>query len=109
MALHEIKFRIEANSGAESIPVDWSHTGVVGSGDMEVLIRKGGTDGGIDVKIVTPVTGFDDIWERVLRKFATESNLGDVTIEINDNNATPYVAAMRLKQGVMEARAGEEK
>lgn len=106
MALHEIVFSIAPPAGYESIPVDWCHSGVVGSGDMELLMRR--QDGGdVTVKIVTPVTGYDEVWEKVLHRFVTESRLGGVSIEINDNNSTPFVVATRLKQGLLEARAGD--
>ncbi|MDL2258941.1 malonate decarboxylase acyl carrier protein [Eubacteriales bacterium OttesenSCG-928-K08] len=106
MALHEISFLIEPQEGYESIPVDWAHNGVVGSGDMELLMQK--TDSAaVQVNIVTPVAGYDAIWEKVLRKFVAEARLGGVSIEINDNNSTPYVVATRLKQGLLEAKAGE--
>lgn len=109
MALHEIRFAITPEKEYTSIPVDWSHNGVVGSGDMEVLMRQANNEGAINVKIVTPVTGYDDVWKKVLYKFVVDSNLGDVDIYINDNNATPYVVAVRLKQGLLEAKAGERK
>ncbi len=107
MALHEIKFTIKPEAEFERLPIDWSHNGVVGSGDMEVLMRKQDNGGDVCVKIVTPVKGYDSVWEKVLQKFVRESRLGDVLIEINDNNSTPYVVATRLKQGLLVAKAGE--
>jgi len=108
MALQEIEFIIRpAGEGFETIPVDWSHNGVVGSGDMELLLRKADNGGAVKVKIVTPMRGFDEVWKRVLQKFVTDSNLGNVDIEINDNNSSPFVVATRLRQGLLEAKAGE--
>ncbi len=108
MALQEIEFVIHPmEKKYETIPVDWSHNGVVGSGDMELLLRRAENDGSVKVKIVTPMRGFDEVWERVLKKFVTDSNLGNVNIEINDNNSSPFVVATRLRQGLLEAKAGE--
>jgi len=106
MALHEMNFKIKAEGKTESFPKEWSHTGVVGSGDMEILMKHKELGGAAEVKIVTPVTGFDEIWEKVLEKFIVENKLGDVLLEINDNNSTPFIAAMRLKQALIEAKEG---
>jgi malonate decarboxylase acyl carrier protein len=103
MALHEIQVSYKQKPGYVPLPVDWSHTGVVGSGDLEVLIRRKDLGGEIRFKIVTPVTGFDEVWEKVLLKFAGEIKIGDIEVEINDNNATPFVVAARLRQALREA------
>ena len=103
MALQEIKVSYKQGAGYVKIPVEWSHSGIPGSGDMEVLIRRADLNGEIKFKVVTPVKGFDDVWEKVLLKFAEESGLGDAEIEINDNNATPFVVAARLRQALREA------
>lgn len=105
MALQEINLSFEsAGDTYATLPKDWSHTGVVGSGDMEVLFRQKDMDGKVTVKIVTPVHGYDDVWGRVLEKFVRDNDLGDIIIEINDNNSTPYIVALRLKQALVEAR-----
>lgn len=110
MALNELKFEYK-NEKSVSIKKEWSHLGVVGSGDMEVLMEKKDLGGAVQVKVVTPVTGFDKVWNLVLEKFIKSSNLGNVSIEINDNNATPVVVSMRLRQALAEANkvnGGEE-
>jgi malonate decarboxylase acyl carrier protein len=103
MALQEINVSYKQGSVYVKIPVDWTHSGVTGSGDMEVLIRRKDIDGEVRFKVVTPVRGFDNVWEKVLLKFAQESKIGDAEFEINDNNATPFVAAARLRQALREA------
>ncbi|MCL2192195.1 MAG: malonate decarboxylase acyl carrier protein [Treponema sp.] len=105
MKLHEMVFLFPGNKDYK-IPCEWSHTGVVGSGDMEVLVRGAYLDGSVGVKVTTPVRGYDEVWEKVLRRFVGESGLGNVTIDINDNNSTPFVAAMRLKQAAIELGEG---
>ena len=64
--------------------------------------------GDVQVKVCTPVVGFDEVWERVLERFVKESGVSDVAIEINDNNATPVVVSMRLRQAIDEARKEAE-
>ena len=58
-------------------------------------------------KVVTPVKGFDAVWEKMLGKFVTDTGVGNVSIEINDDNATPIVVYMRLRQALAEATAKE--
>lgn len=107
MALRHLEFTYAGNAGA-SIPRDWAHSGVVGSGDMEILLTRHEQGGAVNVKVCTPVVGFDDVWEKVLGKFVRESGCGDLNLEINDNNATPFVVSLRLKQALLEARGGEQ-
>ena len=106
MALHQMEFEFTGGERSDALPIPWSHTGVVGSGDMEVLLRRVDLNGAVRVKVVTPVRGFDDIWEKILEKFVRESGLVDTTIEINDNNSTPFIVGLRLKQALIEAREG---
>lgn len=81
------------------------HYGVVGSGDMEVLMEKKDLGGKAEFRVVTPVTGFDHVWEKVLNRFVAESGVGDVRFEINDNNATPVVVSIRMRQALAELAA----
>lgn len=84
------------------------HFGVVGSGDLEVLIESQNLNGKANICINTPITGFDDIWRRVMARFIDESQLGDVLISINDNNAPPAVVALRLQQALAELEPANE-
>lgn len=103
MALTELSFTFKADD-PKPLPVEWSHTGVVGSGDMEVMFERKDLDGAVEIRVITPVTGFDQVWEKVLDRFVRDSGLADVSVEINDNNATPVVVGMRMRQAVEEAR-----
>ena len=103
MGLNVLQFQFHADS-PESIPTERSHTGVTGSGDLEILMEKRDLAGAVDFRVVTPVTGFDTVWEKVLGRFVADSGLGDVSIEINDDNATPIVVYTRLQQALAEAR-----
>ncbi len=106
MALQELTFSFTPPAeGRVALPEAWSHTGVVGSGDMEVLLRRRPQEGRVTALIVTPVRGYDHVWEKVLARFVEETRLSDAHIEINDNNATPYIVATRLRQALAEAMA----
>lgn len=103
--LLELNYTFNSHPAGKTLPVAWSHTGVVGSGDLEILMEQQDLGGAVKVKIVTPVKGFDYVWEKVLEKFTAEHDIRDISIEINDNNATPFIVFMRLKQALIEAMA----
>lgn len=104
MALKELSFSFQPKGHYTVFQPEWSHSGVVGSGDMEVLMEHKDQDGYVTAKVITPVEGFDQVWEKVLGKFVAESNIGNLHLEINDNNATPFIVSIRLRQALIEAR-----
>lgn len=106
MALKTLEFEFKA-ADPQPIAKAWSHLGVTGSGDLEVLMEKKDFGGAVKAKIVTPVVGFDKVWEKMIEKFVLETNVGDISLEINDDNATPIVVYMRLRQALAEANAKE--
>lgn len=75
-----------------------AHVGVVGSGDMEVLIQPDET-GMAHVSILTSVNGFGSSWKAVLDRFFEKYD-GAVRIHINDAGATPGSVMLRLEQAV---------
>jgi malonate decarboxylase delta subunit len=74
------------------------HIGVVGSGDLEVLLEPAEGEFA-HVFIRTSVDGFRDTWKAVLDRFFDKYN-GAVRIQINDAGATPGVVHLRLEQAV---------
>jgi malonate decarboxylase delta subunit len=80
--------------------------GVVGSGNLEVLIEHHPLDGGCEIGISTAAHGFGPIWEAVVRDFYERWQLADVRVSINDMGATPAVVSLRLDQAV-ESVIGE--
>jgi malonate decarboxylase delta subunit len=75
-----------------------AHVGVVGSGDLEVLLEPTDRDGAT-VLIRTSVDGFRDTWKAVLDRFFSRYD-GKVRIQINDAGATPGSVLLRLEQAV---------
>jgi len=73
-----------------------AHIGVVGSGDLEVLLepRDGPT---ATARVRTSVPGFSRQWKAVLDRFFLQYDKA-VAIEINDAGATPGVVSLRLAQ-----------
>ncbi|MBQ8700143.1 MAG: malonate decarboxylase acyl carrier protein [Acidaminococcaceae bacterium] len=106
MALQTLEFEFKS-ANTQNISKEWSHLGVTGSGDMECLMEKKDLGGGVKAKVVTPVKGFDKVWEKMIGKFVADTGIGNVSIEINDDNATPIVVYMRLRQALAEATAKE--
>ncbi len=79
------------------------HIGVVGSGDLEVLLEPS-NDGQAHVRIRTSVDGYGAIWKNVLDRFFSRYK-GAAAIEINDFGATPGIVALRLQQAVEESQS----
>ncbi len=75
-----------------------AHVGVVGSGDMEVIMEPSSQDGA-HVSITTSVNGFEDTWKAVFDRFFSRFD-GAVNIYINDAGATPGSVLLRLEQAV---------
>lgn len=79
-----------------------AHVGVVGSGDLEVLLEPS-SDPQAHVSVTTSVDGFGAVWKNVLDRFFTRFD-GAAVIEINDFGATPGVVMLRLEQAAEALR-----
>ena len=75
-----------------------AHVGVVGSGDMEVLMQPAETESA-NVSILTSVNGFSSSWKAMMYRFFSKYD-GAVRIDINDAGATPGSVMLRLEQAV---------
>lgn len=90
-----------------------AHVGVVGSGDLEVLLSPAGPGASASaaslsahVIVHTSVDGYSHIWKSVFDRFFSRYD-GAATIEINDFGATPGVVALRLAEAVEAAEQGD--
>jgi malonate decarboxylase delta subunit len=73
-----------------------AHVGVVGSGDMEILMEP--AEAGVaHVSVLTTVNGFGSSWKAVMDRFFSKYD-GAVHIHINDAGATPGSVMLRLEQ-----------
>jgi malonate decarboxylase delta subunit len=79
-----------------------AHVGVVGSGDLEVLLEPS-ADEMAHVTIRTSVDGFGPIWQHVMDRFFARYD-GRAAIEINDFGATPGMVSLRLEQAVERSK-----
>jgi malonate decarboxylase delta subunit len=75
--------------------------GVVGSGNLEVLLepRAGAS---CHFRVETSARGFGAIWEAVVRDFHQRHALAGVQVSIHDMGATPAVVSLRLAQAIAE-------
>ncbi|MBI0576806.1 malonate decarboxylase subunit delta [Neobacillus cucumis] len=92
--MEKLMFCFPASKNLES----FSHVGVVGSGDLEILMEP--SDGGYaEILVRTGTTGFRETWRAVLERFFTQHDVS-ATIKINDFGATPGVVSLRLSQAL---------
>ncbi|WP_336490159.1 malonate decarboxylase acyl carrier protein [Methylobacterium nigriterrae] len=78
--------------------------GVVGSGNLEVLIEAVDLGGRCAAVIDTSVRGYGNTWRQVLADFFARHLLSDVRVSINDGGATPAVVSLRLDQAAAEIK-----
>ncbi|MCL6654913.1 malonate decarboxylase acyl carrier protein [Agrobacterium rubi] len=86
-------------------------SGVLGSGNLEVLVEACDLSGKTRVEVETAAVGFGTIWQAVLSDVFERWKIGDVKVSINDAGATPAVVALRLDQAlqVYSGKSGEAK
>ncbi len=73
-----------------------AHVGVVGSGDLEVLIEPSDKPAA-NVRVRTSVDGYALVWKAVLDRFFSHFEHA-ARVEINDFGATPGTVTLRLEQ-----------
>ena len=78
--------------------------GVVGSGNLEVLIVPAPAASDCRLLVHTSAPGFREIWHAVLEAFATTNAVGRLSFVINDMGATPAVVTLRLSQALAAYR-----
>ena len=73
-------------------------TGVVNSGNLEVLLLSHAEAQQVKFNLLTNVAGYATIWQAVVTDFAAKFALGGLEFIIHDSGATPGVVALRLRQ-----------
>jgi malonate decarboxylase delta subunit len=73
--------------------------GVVGSGNLEVLLEPA-PEGDCAVHVQTTARGFGAIWAAVLADFHQRHGLSGLAVAIHDMGATPAVVGLRLDQAM---------
>jgi malonate decarboxylase delta subunit len=78
------------------------HVGVVGSGDLEILLEPS-PDQQAHVRVRTSVDGYGTTWKAVLDRFFTRY-APVASLELNDFGATPGMVMLRLQQAMEESQ-----
>lgn len=81
--------------------------GVVGSGNLEVMLEPSATGPECTVDITTSARGFAPIWAAVLQDFQDRHRFSGIAISINDMGATPAVVSLRLDQAAAALPTGK--
>lgn len=71
--------------------------GVVGSGDLEVMIEPGEA-GRTSIDVTTSVNGYCRVWDAQLTRVFSAEPRAAMRIRIHDFGATPGVVGMRLAE-----------
>ena len=82
--------------GAKNIAI----TGVVASGNLEVLVERTLPDAECLLEIKTAAHGFGDVWNAVIADFIERYSPGGLKFSINDGGAHPDTVSLRLAQAV---------
>lgn len=104
--MENLEFRFNAQPARPA--ADATLCGVVGSGNLEILIRPGDDADACTVVVNTSARGFGRIWEAVLADFASRHPVGGTRIAINDMGATPAVVTLRLGQALGDYTGGAQ-
>ncbi len=102
--METLEFRFASQSGVQ--PDHPALCGVVGSGNLEILVRPGAQADNCEVLIKTSARGFATTWQAVIGDFAASHPAGGTAIAINDMGATPAVVSLRLAQALAEYQGG---
>lgn len=105
--METLKFR-HVTRGRATGGVSSALVGVVASGNLEVLLERTLPDTECLVEIVTPVRGYNQVWEAVIADFVERASPGGLRISINDSGARPDTVMLRLLQGVRRLEVGHD-
>jgi len=80
-------------------------TGVVASGNLEVLVERVLPETECLLEIKTAAEGFGQVWSAVIADFVDRYSPGGLRLSINDGGARPDTVSLRLAQAIrlMEA------
>jgi malonate decarboxylase delta subunit len=87
----------------------WALAGVVGSGNLEVLLERGaGASGTMECHVATSIPGYKSSWLAALADFAHNYPAGGTKVTINDQGAPPVLVNLRLRQAYDHLTKGEK-
>lgn len=83
--------------------------GVLGSGNLEVLVESAALGGACEIEVNTAARGFGKIWQAVMNDFFARHRAGDIRVSVNDAGATPAIVSLRLDQAIATFRTQGKK
>ncbi|MEA4863549.1 MAG: malonate decarboxylase acyl carrier protein [Victivallaceae bacterium] len=96
------------NRGGEATPArQYCLSGVVASGNLEVMMEYNAESEECVFLIDTAASGFRSSWQAVINDFMDRNRPYGLKVSINDNAASPAVVSLRLDQA-FEALCGGE-
>jgi len=93
--MENIQFEYPASASAQGRAL----AGVVGSGDLEVLVEAA-EPGKTSITVNTSVDGSRHMWQDLFDRIFASQKIPAVAMEINDFGATPGVVHMRIDQAL---------
>lgn len=104
--MERLEFRFAGRPGTSLDAGGESIVGVVGSGNLEVMIESVDLGGACQAVVDTSIHGFGETWQQVLGDFVERRGLANIRLSINDGGATPAVVMLRLDQAWAGLREG---
>ncbi len=98
--MEHLDFEFSSAKKRSSVAGKYVLVGVVGSGNLEVLMEKKDLNGKCLFSVDTAANGFGKIWSAVLQDFVERSSASDLLVSINDYAAAPSVVSLRLDQAL---------
>jgi malonate decarboxylase delta subunit len=87
----------------------WALAGVVGSGNLEVLMERGGKPSdAMQCHVETSIPGYKTSWLAALADFANHYPAGGTKVTINDQGAPPVLVNLRLRQAYDHLTKGDQ-
>ncbi len=87
----------------------WALAGVVGSGNLEVLLERGARPSGtMECHVETSIPGYRSSWLAALADFAHNYPVGGTKVTINDQGAPPVLVNLRLRQAYDHLTKGDK-
>lgn len=105
--MEHLEFRFSRKGDAPVAAGGNAIAGVVGSGNLEVMIEAEDLQGNCLAVVDTSIHRFEETWKQVLSDFVERHGLSNVRISINDGGATPAVVALRLDQALADLKRGQ--
>ena len=105
MTIENLKYRF---NGGKPTPGTTAIVGVLGSGNLEVLVEPAALGGACEIEVKTAANGFGTVWQAVMKDFFARHHAGDIRISVNDAGATPAIVSLRLDQAIETYKAKEK-